>query len=227
MTQELDNPRMTPIAGGRALVGTTGLQLVEPRTQVPGIEAFTNRSFTASGEWDRFFGLARAIGGGESAAAQDRHSSEIASPSTQTEDAQVFNVLVDLKVETSRIAMHLEDSWRSGLFRQLDSLLDAENWDFSDRLPTMDSYMTFLRLLILLGRPRRPGLGATSDGNIIAAWTNDQNRLTIECRPYDQLRWIVVRDLPGGVVRSANTCTTKQLREMLGFYKPDIWFDAV
>src|SRR5688572_28873507 len=71
----------------------------------------------------------------------------ITAPVAQNEEEQVFNRLVALKVLTSGLAMHLERIWRAGLFRSLDNLLDVEDWDFSDDLPTVESFRTFLRMV--------------------------------------------------------------------------------
>ena len=118
-------------------------------------------------------------------------------------EEQVFNRLVGLKVSTSTIAMHLDAAWRAGLFRQLDSLLDAEDWDFSDKLPTLESFRTFLRMILAFGPVRRPSLGATATGEIIAAWSKDGDRLTIECLAGDQVRWVVNRTVDGRRISAA------------------------
>ena len=76
----------------------------------------------------------------------------------------VSNRLFDLKTATAEVAMHLETAWRSGLFRQLDDLLDDESWDIGDVLPSHASFRTFLRLIVDLGRPNRPSLGCGDEG---------------------------------------------------------------
>src|SRR5260221_2404322 len=172
-------------------------------------------SFSGTEEWERFLGLAEVAAGKSTTAFGQPDRRESATPSEASAEARAFDRLVELKVETSRIAMHLETAWRSGLFRQLDGLLDVENWETSDTLPTTASYLTFLRLLVLLGKPRRPGLGATDSGNIIASWTVAENRLTIECQPGDRVRWIIVRFLEGGKISTAGRSASTQLVELL------------
>src|SRR5437899_1761169 len=56
-------------------------------------------------------------------------------PVETTEAEQAFDRLVALKMSASEIAMHLDGAWRAGMFRQLDSLLDADEWDFSEQMP--------------------------------------------------------------------------------------------
>jgi hypothetical protein len=147
-------------------------------------------------------------------------------PRERNATVELFDHLLTLKVDTSQIAMHLEGAWRAGLFRQLDDLLDEDNWDIADVLPTRAAFLTFLRMIILLGRPRRPSLGVTDDGNIVASWTRQLNRLTIECQPKDDLRWVLVRYQDAEPETGAGTCKVEKLGSRLAPYDPGIWFDA-
>lgn len=135
-----------------------------------------------------------------------------------------FDRLVELKLATSKIAMHLQDAWRSGLFKQLDTLLDPEEWDSSDALPDLDAFRTFLRMTVFLGRTRRPSLGATTDGHILAAWICDKDRLTINCGPGDQVRWVLSRYENGERESAAGRTVVRRLPEVLAPYGPDRWF---
>jgi hypothetical protein len=181
-------------------------------------------TYPAAGDWLRFLGNVQSAPAVSMGRVERRH--QVVVPNSDDPHVALFNQLVELKVVTARIAMHLESAWRAGLFRQLDELLDAESWDFSDELPSQASFLTFLRLVVLLGKPRRPSLGATGDGNIIAAWTRGRERLTIECQPDDQLRWIVVRYFGDDRESAAGTCKVARLLSRLGPFGPEIWFDA-
>jgi hypothetical protein len=134
--------------------------------------------------------------------------------------------LFHLKVATAEIAMHLEGAWRSGLFRQLDDLLDEDSWRIGDTLPSPESYRTFLRLVVGLGRPIRPSLGCDDDGNIIAAWGRGSDRLTIECRQGDKVRWVLTRRLGDDLESAAGTCKLENLLSRLDPYEPGTWFHA-
>jgi hypothetical protein len=148
--------------------------------------------------------------------------------SVQTEatdpSAKVFDQLVSLKVSTSSLAMHLDGAWRKGLFGQLDHLLDADDWDFSDTLPTVESFKTFLRLMISLGQVRRPSLGSTATGDIIAAWIIGKDRLTLECLPDDHVRWMVSTTLEGEPTSGAGRTKIHLLESLLSPYNPETWF---
>jgi hypothetical protein len=137
---------------------------------------------------------------------------------------KAFDRLVALKISTSNVSMHLDEAWRAGLFAQLDNMLDPQEWDFSDEMPSTSSFMTFLRMIIHNRVVRRPGLGATTDGKIIAAWTAGHNRLTVECLPDDKVRWVAVKYVDGERVSGASSSPVALLRTFLAPFQPELWF---
>ena len=136
----------------------------------------------------------------------------------------LFDSLIALKMITSEVSMHLDRDWRSGLFRQLDDLLNPDEWELGDEMPSVASFRTFLRMIIHNKPSRRPGLGATVDGNIVAAWTMERDRLTVECLPTDRLRWSLVRYVGDERISSANSCPAAMLRDLLSPHEPRRWF---
>ena len=147
-------------------------------------------------------------------------------PPKKTLSEELFDALASFKIKTSTVAMHLEDQWRLRFFRQLDSLLDEGSWDREDKPPSLDSFATMLRMLLLLAPERRPGLGATSDGNLVAAWTVGSDRLTIQALHNDRVKWVLSCDLDGARESAAGSSTLSNLREILSPYRPDRWFRA-
>ncbi|MGY4332955.1 hypothetical protein ACVWWG_007372 [Bradyrhizobium sp. LB7.2] len=143
---------------------------------------------------------------------------------TKTLDEQLFDVLAQFKIRTSQVAMHLDRDWRAKLFTQLDSLLSVEDWEPLDRPPTVESFATFLRLLIFLKPQRRPGLGATAKGELIATWTDGTDRLTIECLPQDLVRWSVSVTINDDRERAAGVTPVSRLPAVLAPYGPERWF---
>lgn len=139
-------------------------------------------------------------------------------------EAASFDRLVALKISVSKIAMHLESAWRSGVFTQLDYLLDPEEWDASDALPDVNSFSTFLRMVVFLGRVKQPSLGANSKGNVVAAWFIGDDRLTIECGPHDKVRWVLSRVHEGARESAAGETTVRRLVDVLAPYDPQHWF---
>nr|WP_299503202.1 hypothetical protein [uncultured Rhizobium sp.] len=129
------------------------------------------------------------------------------------------------KVLVSRVSMHLGVSWLEKLFAQIDSLLDVDEWDASDPVPNTETARTFIRLLLAMKVSRRPGLGVSNSGNIVAAWTAGPNRLTVECLPNDRVRWVLARVTDGETERAAGDGKIERLREILGPYTPAVWFE--
>lgn len=127
------------------------------------------------------------------------------------------------KVTTNTVAMHLSEGWRDKLFKQIDSLLDADEWDDDDKPIASGSSLTFIRMILFL-KTRRPGLGATGDGNLVASWTTGENRLTVICQPSDAVRWIVSVATEGGKETAAGQTTIIRLPEVLQPYNAPQWF---
>ena len=121
-------------------------------------------------------------------------------------------------------AAHFNRDERSRLFKQLDSLFDAESWDSADMVATDASFTTLLRMVLFLGG-RRPALGVTASGNFIATWTEGDDRLTIECKPQDHVRWVLVQNIDGQRETAAGETTVRRLPHVLGPYDPSTrWF---
>jgi hypothetical protein len=144
----------------------------------------------------------------------------------RTLDQQLFDRKADFKVFYSQIAMHLTDDIRKRLFRQIDSLLDKEEWDERDLPPTLASFRTFIRLMLLLRPDRRPGLGADHQGHLLGFWAGDDqaNRLTIEFLANDRLRWSLSRTFDSRQEHAAGDTQINRLQAVLSPYSPQIWF---
>ncbi len=141
-------------------------------------------------------------------------------------EEQLYDALASFKLRTAAVAMHLDRDWRYRLFRQFDSLLAAEDWDVSDQPPSVESFSTFLRMLIFLKPPRRPGLGASSDRTVVASWTAGNDRLTMECLPDDGIRWHLSVLIDDNRERAAGLTPVQRLANVLAPYQPDRWFNA-
>lgn len=140
-----------------------------------------------------------------------------------TEEA-LFDARLKAKVATSTIATHLTREWRDRFFGQVDALLDKDEWDARDVPVTEASFRTFLRLVVFLGNANRPGLAATSHGNLLAIWRNRDNRLTLECKPNDSVKWIVSRQIDEADPRLETAAGETIVARLPKILRPFGWF---
>lgn len=138
-------------------------------------------------------------------------------------EERLFNSKSAFKISTNLVAMHLDRGWRDKLFFQVDALLYADDWQLEDEPIQPSSSLTFIRMLIFL-KARRPGLGATSDGNIVASWTKGQDRLTIVCQPNDSVRWVLSISSDQTRETAAGQTQISRLPAVLKPYEPQRWF---
>lgn len=182
---------------------------------------FDNQSFTGSG-YNEMLNLLN----------KTYNEMRFAKPVHQQYQPQALETIADkisyakalCKSKTAEVAMHLSEDFRKGFFLQLDDLLDPENWEEDDKPITEASFTTLLRMLVHIKPGIRPGLGATSQGNIIAAWTKDKDRLTIECFSSDKVRWVLNRQLNGTRESAAGEILLSRLLAALSPYNPENWF---
>lgn len=144
---------------------------------------------------------------------------------SRTLSEQLYDSLAQAKVMTSKVAMHLDTSWRDKLFAQLDELLAADEWHDDDLPIEASSFATFLRLILHIKPERRPGLGVSHGGDLIAAWTAGDDKLTIECLPRDVLRWVLSCEVEGERERAAGETPVPRLPDVLRSYQPQRWFN--
>lgn len=137
---------------------------------------------------------------------------------------QLHDVKANFKIKTNNFAMHFGRDWQQRFFSQLDAILDADEWDENDQMITVPAFTTLLRILLILRGKRRPGLGVGPNGSIVAAWTNGPNRLTLECRPNDEVRWIISQIVDGRLDTAAGQTTLSHLFQRLSPYDPEQWF---
>jgi hypothetical protein len=141
-------------------------------------------------------------------------------------EERLFDATANVKILTSQIAMHLEREWRDRLFRQLDSLHDPKEWDPDDKPIQQASFATFLKAIIQIKPKRRPGLGLSHAGYLIAAWTDKLDQLTIEFLPNDRVRWVIGRHSDDELEHIAGQTSVSRLARALAPYNSEIWFSS-
>ena len=147
-----------------------------------------------------------------------RHGTEV------SVEGRLYDALARAKVLTSQVAMHLDRTWRAKLFGQLDALHDIAEWEHGDVPIQGASFATFLRAIIALNPDRRPGLGLTSAGCLLGAWTTGQDRLTLEFLPNGHVRWLISCYDDDQVERAAGETSVARLSAVLEPYRPSRWF---
>lgn len=136
----------------------------------------------------------------------------------------LHNALAAAKILLSQVSMHLSKVWRDKLFQQLDTLLDVDSWDEADKMLESGSFSTFLRMIIYLRLERRPALGISHRGHLLADWTVNGESLTIEFLPKDEVRWVLAHHVDGERETAAGQTHLGRLEQVLAPYAPRHWF---
>lgn len=133
--------------------------------------------------------------------------------------------LQDIQIMVSGASRHLPKGFSSGLNSQFANMLADDAWEDSDELPSLRSVKALLLTLITTGAQLRPGIGTNGRGSITAFWREGENRLTIDCLPSGNTRWVLTRvNATGEIERAAAECQPERLREVLDAYRPEVWF---
>ena len=121
----------------------------------------------------------------------------VAAPTRQERKKSLGEVLFDsramAKIAASQVSMYLREGWRDKLFYQLDNLLEPEQWDPEDKPLQAQSFDTFLKAICDVNPSKRPGLGLSYAGNLIAAWrssVNTNDRVSLEFMPDGKVKLI-------------------------------------
>ena len=128
------------------------------------------------------------------------------------------------KEAARKFTMLFDPDWLTGLSRQIDAMLDPDEWIEGDKPLSPDSFDTLLLVLMGLRRYRRPGLGLTDDGNAVATWSRSAtDRLIVECLPNGRVLWIATAPVAG--VNESGTMETIPVRLLmtLAAFDPDHW----
>jgi len=139
----------------------------------------------------------------------------------------LFDALAEVKIMTAQIAMHLDIKWRDRLFHQLDALHDPTEWGDGEQPIQKSSFSGFIKAMLSMNPQRRPGLGLSDTGNLIAAWTTGRDKLTIEFLPSERVRWVLSRLRDGEMERFAGETSVARLEEGLMSHSPEHWFSYV
>lgn len=119
------------------------------------------------------------------------------------------------KNHVSHYAMYFSSEFRIRLLKQIDVLFDEDEWDEDDALPSENSFKALLRGLVLLKPLHRPALGLSSEGNILAMWSNETSKVSLEFIAGDLIRWSGTLSVAGPPDQIASRTATIRLGEAL------------
>ena len=139
-------------------------------------------------------------------------------------EEKLFDATAGVKVMTSQVAMYLDSQWRSKLFNQIDLLHDVDEWEHGDEPLQRESFATFLKAICELKPKKRPGLGLTSSGQLIAAWTAGSSRLTIEFLGNSRVKWVISRMIDDEIEHYVGDTTVNRLAVGLEPHHTEEWF---
>ncbi len=146
------------------------------------------------------------------------------SGSKKTIEEVMFDAKANVKLLTSQVAMYIEDKWRNNIFNQIDVLHDLENWDEDLPPAGRESIITFLKTIVEMKPKTYPGLGVSPKGNLVAAWTSDSRKLTVEFMANDKIQWIVSQKESDDVERVAGKTSISRFFECLKPFNVGEWF---
>ena len=128
------------------------------------------------------------------------------------------------KEAARKFTMLFDSDWLTGLSRQIDAMLDPDEWIEGDKPLSPDSFDALLSVLMRLRLYRRPGLGLTDDGNAVATWSRSAtDRLIVECLSNGRVRWIATAPVAGVNESGMMETTPDKLVMTLAAFNPDHW----
>lgn len=120
------------------------------------------------------------------------NSSKITIPNGPSLKEQLFANRNNLKIMAARYTMeYISPDFRKQLFNQLDWLFDPEGWEKDYVLAKPDSFKTLIKFILNTKPYAAPHLGLSDDGNMLASWRKDSNKLMLECWPDESTKWFV------------------------------------
>ena len=131
---------------------------------------------------------------------------------------ELFNAGATAKIMTSRVSMYLRKGWREKLFYQLDLLLDPLEWDPQDIPLQAQSFDTFLKAICDVKPTKRPGIGISNAGNLVAGWRNSENgedRVSLEFEPSERVLLIGSRVIDGQTESFSARTVVRNLKKTL------------
>lgn len=135
---------------------------------------------------------------------------------------QMLNLM--LLQELASVGQYIDNVWRISIIARIRELLDPEDWDNDAILPSIDSFKTFLRMAVYVNPSRRPGLAIAPNGNFVAIWANGSDRMFVETRPKDRMRWVLSKQSKAEPDIASGEAGIHRILDVTQPYGPDDFF---
>lgn len=130
-------------------------------------------------------------------------------------EADLFKNKSDLKLLTSKVAMHLSPEQRQRLFGALDRLLAIEDWEEESFEIDLKAFQSFLRFVIYARIGHIPNVGVGPGGTVLAGWHVEEKSVYTEFWPADQCTLIIRLRSDRGLERFAWRGHVARLRDVV------------
>jgi hypothetical protein len=152
---------------------------------------------------------------------------EISVPIPEALDLRLFNSMAEMKIAVSQVSMHMTREVKDLLFRKLDQLHNADNWEEGDRMAQFASFKTLLRMILQFRTVKGMSLGVSPTGEMLGGWKSGDDFLWLAFLPRDQIRWSVARKIDETNKAASGVTSLDRLGTVLQPYNPRIWFGNV
>ena len=112
----------------------------------------------------------------------------------------------------------LKQSVFEGIKKQTAVVLNHDEFEDEDELPSIDSYRTFLRSVAQLKPARRPNLGINGKGNFLAVWRSENFQAVFEFMPFDRMKWTLTLVQAGDRNIISGSTEVKKIREIISMF---------
>ena len=143
---------------------------------------------------------------------------------TSSLEEQLFSNRSDLKMLVSRIAMHITESMRRDIFKQIDELLDVDSFGDDDSFVTPKSFSTFLKFFTIHPKMKRVALTVSTTGIIGGTWVAPAGKIHIDFLPNNGFRTSISRKESDEIEYLAHQGSLRSLRNFLRQTEVTSWF---
>ncbi|HVC52860.1 MAG TPA: hypothetical protein VND87_12645 [Stellaceae bacterium] len=130
-------------------------------------------------------------------------------------ESDLFKNRAELKLLTSKVAMHLSFEQRQSLFLSIDRLLAAEEWEDESYEIDLESFQSFLRFVIHAKIEHMPNIGVGPGGTVLAGWHAKSKSVHAEFFPADHCMLMIKLQSDRGLERFAWRGHVARLRDVV------------